>query len=269
MLEGEVKALKTLPLFEDGILKDWIHKGITIDRLHRWNRNNISAWNMKRLMNIVRSSMLSTLDERIKEAGSAGEDEAKDEVKALKTLPLFEYGSEEKGSANKFLRIGFVSVSSDDPSSSRSNSQPAQTTTISPGDTTGHPCTPASPSLPKNPTLSSLESPAILPLSLHPSALTQPSPVNFQSWKASLSISAPSLAVPLTSDHPQTSCLVYATLQPPQIAFCRSLESHSPSISSIGSDQPHSSITPVPDPSNPLFLPSRPPATSIFIPAPP
>ncbi|KAH6821399.1 Mechanosensitive ion channel family protein [Perilla frutescens var. hirtella] len=86
MLEDEVKVLKTLPLLENGneekgitkqVLKDWIHKGITIDRLHRWNRNNIFAWNMKRLMNIVRSSMLSTFDERIKEAGSVGKDEAK------------------------------------------------------------------------------------------------------------------------------------------------------------------------------------------------
>lgn len=38
---------------------------ITIDHLHKLNQNNISAWNMKRLMNIVRHGTLYTLDERI------------------------------------------------------------------------------------------------------------------------------------------------------------------------------------------------------------
>ncbi|GAB4832977.1 hypothetical protein Ancab_006998 [Ancistrocladus abbreviatus] len=49
--------------------------GITIDHLHRLNQENISAWNMKRLMNIVRKGVLSTtLDEQILESGV--EDEA-------------------------------------------------------------------------------------------------------------------------------------------------------------------------------------------------
>eukprot|EP01018_Ginkgo_biloba_P009630 Gb_26840 [translate_table: standard] len=36
--------------------------GITIDHLHKLNQKNISAWNMKRLMNLVRHGVLSTLD---------------------------------------------------------------------------------------------------------------------------------------------------------------------------------------------------------------
>ncbi|KAK4726103.1 hypothetical protein R3W88_031020 [Solanum pinnatisectum] len=39
--------------------------GITIDHLHRLNQKNISAWNMKRLMNMVRNGVLSTLDEKL------------------------------------------------------------------------------------------------------------------------------------------------------------------------------------------------------------
>ncbi|KAL5140275.1 Mechanosensitive ion channel protein 6 [Glycine soja] len=38
---------------------------ITMDNLHKLNPNNISAWNMKRLMNMVRHGALSTLDEQI------------------------------------------------------------------------------------------------------------------------------------------------------------------------------------------------------------
>ncbi|KAJ4963823.1 hypothetical protein NE237_023762 [Protea cynaroides] len=38
---------------------------ITIDHLHKLNQKNISAWNMKRLMNIIRRGSLSTLDEQI------------------------------------------------------------------------------------------------------------------------------------------------------------------------------------------------------------
>jgi hypothetical protein len=40
-------------------------QGITVDHLHRLNPKNVSAWNMKRLMNIVRYGTLSTLDEQI------------------------------------------------------------------------------------------------------------------------------------------------------------------------------------------------------------
>ncbi|KAJ0788331.1 putative mechanosensitive ion channel MscS, LSM domain superfamily [Helianthus annuus] len=41
------------------------HEGITIDHLHRLNHDNISAWNMKRLMRIIRHGSLTTLDERL------------------------------------------------------------------------------------------------------------------------------------------------------------------------------------------------------------
>ncbi|GFP98242.1 mechanosensitive ion channel protein 8 [Phtheirospermum japonicum] len=49
------------------------NNGITIDHLHRLNQKNVSAWNMKRLMNIVRNGVVSTLDEKIQ--GSTGDDE--------------------------------------------------------------------------------------------------------------------------------------------------------------------------------------------------
>lgn len=42
--------------------------GITIDHLHRLNQKNISAWNMKRLMNIIRKGSLSTLDEQLQDS---------------------------------------------------------------------------------------------------------------------------------------------------------------------------------------------------------
>ncbi|CAI0409272.1 unnamed protein product [Linum tenue] len=42
--------------------------GITIDHLHKLNHQNVSAWNMKRLMNIIRHGALSTLDEQIKDS---------------------------------------------------------------------------------------------------------------------------------------------------------------------------------------------------------
>ncbi|KAF5728241.1 mechanosensitive ion channel protein 6 [Tripterygium wilfordii] len=48
-------------------------EGITIDHLHKLNPKNVSAWNMKRLINIVRHGALSTLDEQIQD--SAHEDE--------------------------------------------------------------------------------------------------------------------------------------------------------------------------------------------------
>lgn len=51
-----------------------LDEGITIDHLHRLNQKNVSAWNMKRLMNTVRKGVFSTLDEQIQD--SNGEDEA-------------------------------------------------------------------------------------------------------------------------------------------------------------------------------------------------
>ncbi|KAL8126384.1 hypothetical protein AgCh_013614 [Apium graveolens] len=51
-------------------------EGITIGHLHRLNQKNISAWNMKRLMNIVRKGTLSTLDEQ------RGEDETAVQIRS-------------------------------------------------------------------------------------------------------------------------------------------------------------------------------------------
>ncbi|KAI9396736.1 hypothetical protein POPTR_004G178900v4 [Populus trichocarpa] len=54
--------------------------GITIDHLHKLNTKNISAWNMKRLMKIVRHGSLSTLDEQI--LGAATEDESTTHIRS-------------------------------------------------------------------------------------------------------------------------------------------------------------------------------------------
>ncbi|MCL7032588.1 hypothetical protein MKW94_024023 [Papaver nudicaule] len=49
-------------------------EGITIDELHRLNQKNISAWKMKRLMNIVRHGVITTVDEQIQ--GNEEEEES-------------------------------------------------------------------------------------------------------------------------------------------------------------------------------------------------
>ncbi|XP_026661066.2 mechanosensitive ion channel protein 6-like [Phoenix dactylifera] len=49
-------------------------EGFTIDQLHKLNQKNVSAWNMKRLMRIVRHGTLTTLDEQA--AQERGMDEA-------------------------------------------------------------------------------------------------------------------------------------------------------------------------------------------------
>ncbi|CAA7410772.1 unnamed protein product [Spirodela intermedia] len=53
---------------------------ITIDHLHKLNQKNVSAWNMKRLMNIVRHGSLSTLDEHISDASR--EDESSMQIRS-------------------------------------------------------------------------------------------------------------------------------------------------------------------------------------------
>ncbi|XP_071700522.1 mechanosensitive ion channel protein 8-like [Rutidosis leptorrhynchoides] len=53
-----------------------VDEGITIDDLHRLNRKNISAWNMKRLIKIVRTGVLSTLDEQLAAGATGDEDES-------------------------------------------------------------------------------------------------------------------------------------------------------------------------------------------------
>lgn len=50
-------------------------EGITIDHLHKLNQKNVSAWNMKKLTNMVRHGVLSTLDEQISGANQNEEDE--------------------------------------------------------------------------------------------------------------------------------------------------------------------------------------------------
>ncbi|XWS10840.1 hypothetical protein CRYUN_Cryun38cG0032500 [Craigia yunnanensis] len=55
-------------------------KGITIDHLHKLNHKNVSAWKMKRLMNIIRHGALSTLDEQIQD--STHEDESATQIRS-------------------------------------------------------------------------------------------------------------------------------------------------------------------------------------------
>ncbi|XP_019187338.1 PREDICTED: mechanosensitive ion channel protein 6-like [Ipomoea nil] len=119
--------------------------GISIDHLHRLNQKNISAWNMKRLMNIVRKGVLSTLDEQLQE--STGEDESAVQItsekqakiaakkifnnvaksgskfiyiedlmrfmredEASKTMHLFEGGTEAKGISKRVLKNWVVNA---------------------------------------------------------------------------------------------------------------------------------------------------------------
>ncbi|KAK8691368.1 hypothetical protein V6N13_074879 [Hibiscus sabdariffa] len=119
--------------------------GITIDHLHKLNNKNVSAWNMKRLMNIIRHGALSTLDEQIQD--SAFEDESARQIRneyeakaaarkifqnvakpgsrfiyledierflqedeALKTVNLFEGASENKRISKKALKIWVVNA---------------------------------------------------------------------------------------------------------------------------------------------------------------
>lgn len=48
--------------------------------MHRLNPKNVSAWNMKRLMNIVRYGTLSTLDEQL--LGATNEDETNTQIRS-------------------------------------------------------------------------------------------------------------------------------------------------------------------------------------------
>ncbi|CAN0891232.1 Mechanosensitive ion channel protein 5 [Linum grandiflorum] len=58
------------------------HGAITIDHLHKLNNRNVSAWNMKRLMNIIRRGGLSTLDEQIKDSAHDGDDESTTNIRS-------------------------------------------------------------------------------------------------------------------------------------------------------------------------------------------
>ncbi|ESQ30072.1 hypothetical protein EUTSA_v10012021mg, partial [Eutrema salsugineum] len=51
-------------------------EGIRIDHLQRMNTKNVSAWKMKRLMNVIRKGTLSTLDEQIQDTTTHEDDKA-------------------------------------------------------------------------------------------------------------------------------------------------------------------------------------------------
>ncbi|KAK9987647.1 hypothetical protein SO802_027886 [Lithocarpus litseifolius] len=57
-------------------------EGITIDHLHKLNPKNVSAWNMNRLMRIVRHGTISTLDEQILETAPSGDDDSSTQIRS-------------------------------------------------------------------------------------------------------------------------------------------------------------------------------------------
>lgn len=120
--------------------------GITIDHLHRLNQKNISAWNMNRMMNVINTSLLTTLDEQLEDIAS-DEDEASVQItsenqakvaakkifynvakpgskhidledlmrflrddEAMKTIRLFDESSETQGISKRALKSWVVNV---------------------------------------------------------------------------------------------------------------------------------------------------------------
>ncbi|KAF5449034.1 hypothetical protein F2P56_029522 [Juglans regia] len=78
-------VLQSSPRLKSGKLSRLMSKkgddqGITIDHLHRLNPKNVSAWNMKRLMRIVRYGTLTTLDEQLLDA--TNEDESSTQIRS-------------------------------------------------------------------------------------------------------------------------------------------------------------------------------------------
>ncbi|KAK7838645.1 mechanosensitive ion channel protein 4 [Quercus suber] len=57
-------------------------EGITIDHLHKLNPKNVSAWNMKRLMRIVRHGTITTLDEQILETTPSGDNDFSTQIRS-------------------------------------------------------------------------------------------------------------------------------------------------------------------------------------------
>ncbi|GLU14761.1 hypothetical protein SLE2022_313120 [Rubroshorea leprosula] len=138
--QDKTPRLSRLPS-KKGDKEDW---GISIDHLHKLNPKNVSAWNMKRLMNIIRHGALSTLDEQIQDSTYGDESteikseyEAKiaarkifqnvakpgskyiyledierfmREDEALKTMSLFEGGSESKRISKSALKNWVVNA---------------------------------------------------------------------------------------------------------------------------------------------------------------
>ncbi|KAJ9553956.1 hypothetical protein OSB04_018001 [Centaurea solstitialis] len=122
--------------------------GITIDHLHRLNQKNISAWNMNRMMNVINTSMLTTtLDEQLLDITGDEDDEASVQItsetqakiaakrifsnvaepgskfiyledlrrflpddEALRTIRLFDEGSETRGVSKRILKNWVVNV---------------------------------------------------------------------------------------------------------------------------------------------------------------
>ncbi|CAG7882566.1 hypothetical protein BRARA_C03539 [Brassica rapa] len=62
-----MKAGKGQRLSRVGSDKEGDSEGIRIDQLQRMNTDNVSAWNMTKLMNIIRKGALSTLDEHMQD----------------------------------------------------------------------------------------------------------------------------------------------------------------------------------------------------------
>ena len=89
MMSGRVignSGLQRSPKVRSGKLSRTLSKkgdeGITIDHLHRLNPKNVSAWNMKRLMRIVRHGTITTLDEQIMETTPSGGDDSSTQIRS-------------------------------------------------------------------------------------------------------------------------------------------------------------------------------------------
>ncbi|XP_010537696.1 PREDICTED: mechanosensitive ion channel protein 6-like [Tarenaya hassleriana] len=68
------------PLVSRLLSKEGENKAITVDSLHKMNPKNVSAWRMKRLINMIRHGALTTLDEQIQ--GSNLEDDKGNQIRS-------------------------------------------------------------------------------------------------------------------------------------------------------------------------------------------
>ncbi|KAK0581694.1 hypothetical protein LWI29_016860 [Acer saccharum] len=103
MIGKSTRQLKSIKLSQamssKKVDKGVVDTGISIDHLHKMNHKNISAWNMKKLVNMVRHGSLSTLDEQIWH-GAADVNNEDDSAKQIRS----EY--EAKAAARKiFLNV--------------------------------------------------------------------------------------------------------------------------------------------------------------------
>lgn len=62
------------------VTKNQDDQSISIDRLHKLNHKNVSAWNMKRLIKVVKNGVLTTLDERV--LNSSEDDETATQIRS-------------------------------------------------------------------------------------------------------------------------------------------------------------------------------------------